>query len=415
MNQHQHGGTRAGQIANLKGKTVQFGTIGKGRAVYHPLMLNSEPLHPATRRPKTMTRLSLPILALSLLLLAGCGGSGGGGGVFDYFKQQVEIKISPRGEVTLEPGEHLTLSARATALGDSLSGMRWSLEQVSGPTDAPRPNLTNSSCGVVTLTMKGKDGKGQCTAEFSVPENMLPSVWRISAEAESESKGTDSARLIIAVTASQIDRDLTVTVPRLLPEEWPEQRLFPNQTVSIPATVEANGQLSGLSYTWSLSSDSPTVTLIGADTEQVMFIPREAGDYLLSVSVRGRVDNGDLKTAAANTLVVIDEPGAGDALLVSVSPPLEVQGGTAVSSLSGSATFNGNRVLNANYQWSQRVVDVEPPVALINASTLNPYFVAPMIGAGDPDLFLIFRLDATVNVDGVNYAGSAETIVRVKP
>ena len=349
---------------------------------------------------RTRTR-ALFLFLITVMTLAACGGK------LDQRKQQVTIGITPNTDVELEIGERLGLNASAKAIDEPLTEIRWTIEPVTLPERGARPVISNQTCTEATLTIKDGDGVGSCRAELSIPDNAEPMTWRIAATATATSKGFASASFVLEVVAPERDNgNFRLDVPALVTTDSTGQPLFANRLVSITATGLSDLAITDLTYQW-VQKSGQAVTVAGAGTPTLQFVPRNAGDYVFTVTALGTI-NGREETVSTDVLVIVNESQISSGLAVFAGNAQSVASGDLVT-LTGQATLNGVAVTNPQYQWTQVSGTA---VTLANSTSATPTFFAPVVSA---DTSLVFRLTITTSQDGVSYSGEATTVVRVTP
>lgn len=350
-----------------------------------------------------MMKRTIVLLLLFTLLVAGCGGA------LERRKQQVTIGVTPNQEVTLQPGGRLSLNASAKAIDEPLTAMSWSIEAITPPASGPAPQIANANCATVTLTIKDQDGRGQCTAELSVPTTSESGVWRIAAMAESESKGTASAAFVLKVVAPERDTgNFRIEAPTLLTVDEAGEVLVTNTLVTINAEALSEKPMRELRYEWTaIASPDANLRLAGVNTQRLQFIPRAAGDYQFRVTATAQID-GREEMVTAEVLVIVEDSDRRDELVV-FAGVVQPKVSRELVNLTGSVTYNGQAVSNVSYAWVQIS---GPTVALADATTAAPSFFAPVVAA---DTELVFELRASAMIEGRSVSGTSRTVVRVEP
>lgn len=335
------------------------------------------------------------------VLAAGCGGA-----VQDR-KQQVSAGITPNTEVSLNPGERQGLTASAKAFDEPLTSMRWSIEPVSLPVVGPTPTISNIDCTVATLTIKDKDGHGRCDAVVYIPVNAEPMTWRIGMLATAQSKGTAAASFVLKVVAPERDTgNFRVEAPPLVTNNASGTTLLSHQLVTIDARAYSDYEIAGLSYEWQMRSGQ-TVVLAGAQTPRVQFVPREPGEYQLTVTARGKIGGRD-EQVSTDVLVVVDDSDRIDELVVFAGNAQTTESAEMVT-LVGQATYNGSVPSNPTYEWKQVA---GPSVVVANPNSATPTFFAPVV---IEDTEMEFELTMTAVINGRTVTGKGVTVVRIQP
>ena len=343
------------------------------------------------------------LLLLTTLLAAGCGGA------LERRKQQVTIGITPNQETVLQPGMRLSLIAGSRAIGEPLTEMQWSIEAVTVPAGGVPPRITNANCDTVTLTIKNQDGVGRCTAELIVPNTALPSVWRVAAMAESESKGTASEAFVLkVVTPARDTGNFRVEAPTLLTTTARGDPIITNDLLTINAQALSELELESLRYQWTVVSSPDTrLQVAGANSSRLQLIPRVPGDYQFRVSASALIDGRD-ETVTAEVMVVVDDSDRRNQLEVYAGPVQDATARTAVP-LAGAVFYNDQPVANVSYAWLQVR---GPTVSIADATTPRASFFAPQVW---DDTELVFELRANTVIEGRVVSGSSRTVVRVMP
>jgi hypothetical protein len=157
----------------------------------------------------------------------------------------------------------------------------------------------------------------------------------------------------------------------------------PDQTVAVGSSVTLDGSGSTdsnsnpLTYLWTQTSGSPTVTLSDSTVEQPTFVAPTSATILTFQLV---VNDGQNNSEPATVTIRVDDLPV--AAIKNPNPQTVNVGDTVILDGSGSTDPNGKSL---TYLWTQ--TSGSPTVTLSDATAVQPTFVAP---SGDPTL--VFQL-----------------------
>lgn len=290
-------------------------------------------------------------------------------------------------------GSNLSLQSSATAKKGPVTSHKWAVTQLSGAAVAAAqvPKILDTDCATAVKvtglapspgSTVSRDGSSLCTTSFVVPDNTPNTQWVVTNTAASTA-GTDTQRAVITVNAVSTAVGLSLSAASNI------QAFVPNTPATLKAATSVKQGVvldEPVSYMWTQVS-GPAVTLAGADTQYVTFIPKSAGDYVFKVkasaSANGRVDTKE-------TLVVgtVSAPGTPNIALTVTAPTAPISG-----------TLNMPVSASVLVTTSPDVVLDEPPTIVWSVETGTPY---PLNGSGSSTVTFIprtaedFVLKATV-------------------
>ena len=253
--------------------------------------------------------------------------------------------------------------------------------------DPESQNLTYSwaqTAGSPNVTLTGATTQ---TPSFTAPELLANATLTFTLTVnDGTSNGTDTVDIII-----RADNDA------------PTAEAGTNQSVAEGAAVSLSGsgtdpESQSLTYSWSQTAGSPSVTLTGATTQTPSFTaPNVVANVTLTftLTVNDGVLNG---TDTVDITIVADN----DAPSANAGTNQTVDEGDTVS-LSGSGSDPESQ--NLTYSWAQ--TGGSPNVTLTGATTQTPSFTAPNVVA---NVTLTFTL--TVNDGVLNGTDTVEITVR---
>jgi MYXO-CTERM domain-containing protein len=172
---------------------------------------------------------------------------------------------------------------------------------------------------------------------------------------------------------------VVITVRDVPPNSAPVANAGPDQTVDEGTAVMLDGRGSSdpdagttLTYTWTQTGGTPTVTLAGANSAQPTFTaPNVTADTQLTFTLT--VSDGSL-SHSDTVVITVRNVVQNRAPVANAGPDQTVNEGTGVTlSGSGSADPDGNPLM---YTWTQTQ---GPTVALTGANTAQPTFTAPSV------------------------------------
>ena len=286
--------------------------------------------------------------------------------------------------VTVEP---LVLAADAgpDQVVDEGDEVRLDGSRSTAPLGAPPLTYSWRQTGgspAVTLT-----GATTATPSFTAPSGLTANVTltftlTVMAGGESGESATDT---------------VDVTVERFGPVETPAELTAdagPDQTVDGGDEVRLDGSGSttpgeALSYSWSQTGGSPSVTLTGETTATPSFTaPDVTSDVTLTFTLTVTAD-GDSDTDTVDvTVEAAGRVGTPAVLTADAGPDRTVDGGDAVRLDGSGSTAPPGETLS--WSWSQ--TGGSPSVTLTGAATATPSFTAPDVTS---DVTLTFTLTVT--------------------
>ena len=263
----------------------------------------------------------------------------------------------------------------------------------SGSSDPENATLTYAwtQVGTPTVTLTGED---TATPTFTAPENL-----------------SVNAVLVFSLTVNDGANDSTtpdtVTITTTAGEnDPPTANAGADQTVAEGVTVTLNGSASSdpenatLTYAWTQSSGTPTVTLNDASAESPTFTAPENlltnAVLVFSLTVNDGANNSD-----PNTVTITTTAGTND-------PPTADAGADQTVAEGASVTLNGSgndpESATLTYTWTQ--TSGSPTVTLTGQTTATPTFTAPenlLVNA-------VLEFSLTVN-DGVSDSSAATVTI----
>ena len=259
---------------------------------------------------------------------------------------------------TVNEGANVTLSGSGTDPESETLSYAWSL--TSG---TPSVSLTNAN---------------RASASFMAPTQLVNNASLVFTLTVTDARG-ESGTDTVTITVTAGDNDA------------PTANAGSNRTVNEGASVTLSGSgtdLEGeaLTYSWRLSSGTPSVTLSNASTRNASFTaPTQLVNSASLVFELTVTDNRG--ASGSDTVTITVTAGPNDAPTADAGSSRTVNGGAAVT-LSGSGTDPESETLS--YSWRQTS---GASVTLTGANTATPSFTAPTGLAGGS--ILVFELTVT--------------------
>ena len=259
---------------------------------------------------------------------------------------------------TVNEGANVTLSGSGTDPESETLSYSW--RQTSG---TPNVSLTNAN---------------RASASFTAPTQLVNNASLVFTLTVTDARGeSDTDTVTITVTAGDNDA--------------PTANAGSNRTVNEGASVTLSGsgtdlESEALTYSWRLSSGTPSVTLSNASTRNASFTaPTQLVNSASLVFELTVTDNRG--ASGTDTVTITVTAGPNDAPTADAGSSRTVNGGAAVT-LSGSGTDPESETLS--YSWRQTS---GASVTLTGANTATPGFTAPTGLAGGS--ILVFELTVT--------------------
>lgn len=224
-----------------------------------------------------------------------------------------------------------------------------------------------------------------------------------------EETATDTVTVLI--TDSREQANLVVTTNGI-------QRVKAGDLVTLTGSATYNGgALNNPRYSWAQvrSGDEPAVQLTGANTSSAQFVAPEipATKTLTFELTVTDVDpyNATQRVGKATAYVTVYGTGEGasgnNEVIVSVSAPSKVEGGD-FTTITASATYNGQPLTNAQYEWTQKA---GPAVTISNEHTPSPSFYYK----ATQDTQIVLYCTVTGVVDGKTVSGTSTVELIITP
>ena len=279
---------------------------------------------------------------------------------------------------TVAEGAVVTLSGSGTDPEQGPLTYAWS--QVDGNT--PSVDLTNANTA---------------RASFTAPTQLVSNAVLVFELTVTDNRGatnTDTATVTITVTAGANDA--------------PTANAGGDFTVGEGAAVTLRGsgtdpERETLSYAWSFTSGTPSVTLANASTANATFTAPTALTANAALVFTLTVTDG--RGAAGTDTVTVTVTASNTSPTADAGSDRAVAEGVQVT-LNGSGSDTESQASDLTYSWAQ--TDGDPSVDLTNANTATATFTAPSQLAADAELE--FTLTVT---DPSNATGSATVTITV--
>ena len=259
---------------------------------------------------------------------------------------------------TVNEGDTVTLSGSGTDPESETLSYSW--RQTSG---TPNVSLTNAN---------------RASASFTAPTQLVNDASLVFTLTVTDARG-ESGTDTVTITVTAGDNDA------------PTANAGSNRTVNEGASVTLSGsgtdlESEALTYSWRLSSGTPSVTLTNANRASASFTaPTQLVNSASLVFELTVTDNRG--ASGTDTVTITVTAGPNDAPTADAGSSRTVNGGAAVT-LSGSGTDPESETLS--YSWRQTS---GASVTLTGASTATPSFTAPTGLAGGS--ILVFELTVT--------------------
>ncbi|MBR4876276.1 MAG: hypothetical protein IKU14_01010, partial [Rhodocyclaceae bacterium] len=222
-----------------------------------------------------------------------------------------------------------------------------------------------------------------------------------------EQTATDD--VILRIYDSRSHRGLVVTTN-------PAQRVDANTVVQLVGSATFNGSdVYNPSYQWQQiqTGSEPQVALINPNSPTASFIAPATPTtqvYTFELIVTAVDHNGTRLTGKSSTYVTVYGTGTqpvGQEIQVYVSAPAKVEGGD-FQTITATATYKGQALPNAQYEWRQTE---GPPVIISNEHTASPSFYLNV----KYDTRVVFVVTATDVVNGETVTGSSTVELVITP
>jgi hypothetical protein len=180
---------------------------------------------------------------------------------------------------------------------------------------------------------------------------------------------------------------------------------------------DTNTPVRPLTYQWTQTAGTPTVTLTNATTATPTFTAPtlDNGAEPSTLTFQVTVSNGvPALDATATTTVTVNAPAI-------VGPtadagPSQAVNESAVVTLQGSGVDHNTPLRPLTFTWTQVPGPPgSPAVTLTNASTANPTFTTPSMFAEDPPLTLTFSLVVSNGIAGMDATSQTTVTVTALP
>jgi hypothetical protein len=315
------------------------------------------------------------VLLSTPFLLVGCGGI--------TEDRTIYNEVLPQEGLTLVPGEHADLQARANAFDGSVVRMHWFVEHIAGEHGhLSRPIVSDEACQKATFNQVNGEGRGACPTRLRIPATAAPGIWRIGNTASNDQGEQYTQDIRVTVVPSESKGDLRLHIPNgpFL------TRLNTVVELGIPVSSISGRPVRDLTYRWTLVSATPNVTLVGADLPNPSFTATVPGEWIVEVVVQGKTGpaaSPRLEEVRGQVVVQAHTNLPSEAAWLRMEGPATIninQVGLLLGTLEGGGGLRGMR-----YQWQQ----VEGPTAWLgNTTSAQGSFMAPVEG------FYVFELTA---------------------
>ena len=235
----------------------------------------------------------------------------------------------------------------------------------SGSSDPENANLTyawTQTSGTPTVTLSGED---TATPTFTAPRELLANaVLEFSLIVNDGVSDSSAATVTITTTAGTNDPPTA--------DAGANQSVAEGVTVTLDGSGSSDPENANLTYAWTQSSGTPTVTLTGEDTATPTFTaPRELlANAVLEFSL---IVNDGVSDSSAATVTITTTAGTNDPPTADAGANQSVAEGVTVT-LDGSGSSDPENA-NLTYAWTQS--SGTPTVTLTGEDTATPTFTAP--------------------------------------
>ncbi|MCX8016314.1 MAG: hypothetical protein N2690_00220 [Rhodocyclaceae bacterium] len=211
-------------------------------------------------------------------------------------------EVTPQ-QATLTAGGAASFMMRVQPKGAAPSKMSWSIVPAEANADAGgSPILSNADCKIAQVAAavrEGFYGDGACEVVVTLPSSMRSGQWDLISVAEGAG-ATSTKKVRLQVQAASVALRL-VTPQGQVPASV-------RRLVSLSAALQTDPGLvySDVRYQWSADEGNPSKpVLLGANTQQLQFMPEQPGQYVFRVRVSGNI-NGQPAEATQLVLVTVD-------------------------------------------------------------------------------------------------------------
>ncbi|HEX8697680.1 MAG TPA: PKD domain-containing protein, partial [Myxococcaceae bacterium] len=307
----------------------------------------------------------------------------------------------------------LTVSDGRMSSSDTVGVTVRNVAQNRAPVANAGPDQMVNEGTTVTLTGSGSDPDGDTlTYEWVVTSGIPVTLTGGNTAQPTFTAPGVTATTVLTFTLTVSDGTLShtdavaITVLDAAQNRAPVANAGPDQMVDEGLSVTLNGTGSSdpdnntLTYTWSQTGGTPTVTLTGANTAQPTFTaPNVTANTVLTFTLT--VSDG-LQSHTDTVAITVRNVTQNRAPVANAGPDQAVNEGTAVTlDGRGSSDPDGNTL---NYAWTQTQ---GPAATLAGGNTAQPTFTAPNVTVDT-----VLRFSLTVNDGTLSSTDTVNITVR---